>query len=147
VKYKEATHQEVLAVLRARKVRETFEAIVRVVQEFCASAGEGAVQVEADVSVSNEYDDESYFDAYTLERFEVFAANRQRLPLIDPSNGAEIELEELIERQLAGLESDLLDHFEVTNGLCVLNLLEVPDAPVTLWLELADTDVGSTGAA
>ena len=145
--YKEASHQEVLAVLKAREVRETFEAIVRVIREYCPTTDQTAVQVEADVTVSNEYDDESYFDAYTLERFEVFTAERQRLPVIDPSSGEEIELDDLIEDQLGGLERDLLDHFEVTNGLCVLNLLEVPDAPVTLWLEVADADTGLTGAA
>ena len=153
--YKEASPQEIRAVQQARAALETFEAISRVVQEFGAiqgrtgarTRGHQAVRVEADVSVSNEYDDESYFDAYTLERFEVFDAEHGRIPLIDPSTSEEIELDDLIEEHLAGLESDLLNHFEVTNGLCVLNLLEVPDAPVALWLEVKDADAGTTEAA
>jgi hypothetical protein len=84
---KEASYQQVLAVLKVREVRETFEAVLRVVQEYCPTIDQTVVQVEAYVAVSNEYDDESYFNAYTLERFEVFTAERQRVPVIDPSSG------------------------------------------------------------
>ena len=103
---------------RARAALETFEAVSRVVPEHRAIQ---AVRVEADVTVSSEYDDESsYFNSYALERFEVFDAEHRRIPLLDPSSGDEIERDEL---------------------------LEVPDAPVTLWLEVKDADAGTTGAA
>ena len=135
---REANYAEIKAVLRAQDARMTFNAVARAVQELLPADGPQPVRVEAEVTISSEYDDEGYFDLHTLERFEVFDADHNLLPILDLETNEELTLDDLIEGPLSGLEVGILEFFETGRGKCLINLLEPPAPPVTFWLEVPD---------
>ena len=135
-----ASWTEVQTRVEAWSKRATFEVVRRMVAEYFARAGQLPVKVELEISPESAYDDEGgSFTCFSVVSCEVRNAAGEALHAFDPNSGEALEADTLddfdVQECLMGHETDLWRHFRTFGDHVVIDLLEPPPIPRTLFVE------------
>jgi hypothetical protein len=135
-----ASWTEVQTRVETWSKRETFEVVERMVADYFARAGQIPVRVELEIIPESAYDDEGgSFTCFSIVSCTVRNAAGEELHAFDPDSQEALEAGSFddfdVQECLMGHELDLWRHFRSDGDCCVIDLLEPPMIPRTLFVK------------